>query len=396
MTKHTKLCLSIATLLMSSAVAAEVRINGFASVRMSSVETDGNTPPFSHYNNETISFKDESLFALQLSSNIGDGLSATVQLVGEGKDDFEIDARWAYISYDINDTHRLSAGRFANPIFYQSEYEKVGYAHNYARLPKSVYTGFDFSTIEGIALDSSFYIGDYTLATKLLFGNWHGTTFLAATGNDEAFGLESIISLRATLQGDGWNVFGGTLLTEMEGGSVDQNAILAFAAPGIGAAEATGATASDVNNFINAIRWTGKDGIYAYAGFNIDKNNFLVDFEMSHYGVQDSTDGMNDTWFIGLGYRVTDQTAVIVHTEEFKQDGENVDFLDGVSHPALIATGTAIMQNLAFREFEGSGITVRYDFHPSAAIKFDYFSGKDTRPDVGDYSIISAGIDLVF
>ena len=123
-----------------------------------------------------MTFKDESLFALQARANLGDGLSATIQLMAEGVNEFEAEAKWAYLTYELNDQHSVSAGRFANPIFFQSQYEKVGFAHNYSRLPKAVYIGFDFSTIEGIALDSSFLLGDYSLDTKLLYGNWQGTT----------------------------------------------------------------------------------------------------------------------------------------------------------------------------------------------------------------------------
>jgi hypothetical protein len=42
------------------------------------------------------------------------------------------------------------------------------------------------------------------------------------------------------------------------------------------------------------------------------------------------------------------------------------------------------------------GLTLRYDFHESATLKVDYFSGEDNRAVVGDYSIMSVGVDLVF
>jgi hypothetical protein len=363
---------------------------------MTSVSSDQGGSPFDRYTEGSPSFKDESLFALQGRADLGDGFSSTVQLMAEGQNDFNMEAKWAYLSYELSDTHRLSAGRFANPIFYQSEYELVGFAHNYMRLPKAVYTGFPFSTVEGISLDSSYYIGDYTLATKVLYGNWNGDIFLSATNQDETLGLENIISLKAVLMGDGWTVSAGTFIAEMDGGSVDTNAVFGAAAPGIAGAQALGATTQEINAFKDAIKWDGKDGIYSFMGFNYDKNSFIVDFEYVNYGVKDSTDGFNSNWYLGLGYRVSDQMAVIVHTEEFTQDSEDTDFLNGVTNPVLNATGKAILEALAFREFSGSGIQVRYDFHPSAAFKIDYFVGEDTRPTVGDYQFFSLGIDLVF
>jgi hypothetical protein len=86
---------------------------------------------------------------------------------------------------------------------------------------------------------------------------------------------------------------------------------------------------------------------------------------------------------------------VTVHTEDYAQSPDHA-FLNGVTHPALLATGRGINNAFGQREFDGVGLSVRYDFHPSAALKVDYFSGTDTRAAVGDYQLMSFGIDLVF
>ena len=189
--------------LLPSLASAEITLNGFASIRSTVVDSDNGTSPFSTYKgNGDISFKDESLFAIQARADLSDGLSVTVQFMAEGANDFDVEARWAYLTYELSDNHQLSAGRFANPIFFQSQYEKVGYAHNFARLPKAVYIGLDFSTIEGISFDSSFYLDDYTLETKLLYGNWSGDTYLASTSTTESYGFKDLYSVNVTLKGD--------------------------------------------------------------------------------------------------------------------------------------------------------------------------------------------------
>ena len=330
---------------------------------------------------------------MQASADLGEGLSATVQLMAEGTNDFDVEAKWAYLSYDINDTHRLSAGRFANPIFFQSQYEKVGFAHNFARLPKAVYIGFDFSTIEGIAVDSTFFVGDYILETKLLYGNWDGEVFIQSIQSDVSLGLKDLVSLNATLSGDWWKIFAGGFISQLEGGSLD-TFYASLAAPGISAALATGAAQSDADALLDAVLAEGKDGIYWFTGFSIDYNNFLVDFEYADYRIDDSADAPNDVWFLALGYRFGD-SVITVHKEDYNQDAD-YDFLSGVSNPILQGTGRAIQDALGAQVFDGIGVTWRYDFHPSAALKIDYFSGEDVRPVVGDYTIWSVGVDLVF
>ena len=54
------------------------------------------------------------------------------------------------------------------------------------------------------------------------------------------------------------------------------------------------------------------------------------------------------------------------------------------------------MDALGEQEWDGMGITYRYDFHPSAALKIDYFRGENTLPTVGDYTVWSVGVDMVF
>ncbi len=379
---------------LPAAVHADITLNGFASIRGTSVSSDGGLEPFPGFEEGELSFNPESLFALQAQADIGEGLTATIQLFGEGRNDFEVDARWAYLSYQLSDRHRLSAGRFANPIFHQSEYEKVGYAHNFSRLPKAVYIDFEFSTIEGIALDSQYNIGDYNLSTKVLFGGWSGEAFSAVTNNFVDFGMDNIISANAAFAGDWWQVFGGVFGAEIDGASIDSSTVFPLAAAGINAARNTGATAAQIDNFRSRIGWDGKDAFYWFSGFAIDHNNWLLDFEFVDYVVKDSTDATNQSWYLALGRRF-DNVVVTVHTEDYAQSPDHA-FLNGVTHPALLATGRGINNAFGQREFDGVGLSVRYDFHPSAALKVDYFSGTDTRAAVGDYQLMSFGIDLVF
>lgn len=103
----------------SGAAQADIQLNGYASIRATTVDSDGGGLGFGGLTaNGEMTFKDESVFALQARSDLGDGLSATIQLMAEGSKDFEAEAKWAYLTYELNDQHSVSAGRFANPIFF--------------------------------------------------------------------------------------------------------------------------------------------------------------------------------------------------------------------------------------------------------------------------------------
>lgn len=374
----------------SQALAADLKVNGFGSVRGGQMlDVDGVNPLLPNlYNDDKFTFKDETLFGLQVSSDLGEGFSATVQFTAQGKDDFDVEAHWAYLAYEINNNHTVKVGRMANPIFFQSEYEIVGYAHNFARLPKSVYWGFDFSTIEGISLDSNYFLGDYFLTTKAIYGNWDGTILTNDTEVESEF--NTILGLNASLNRDWWTVFGGVLTAEMDG-EVDNQLINPVVAPAIGI---SGASPDEADAFLSALGQTGKDGLYIYAGFKVDHHDWLIDYEYAQYEIEDSSDAQNKSWFLALGRRFGDYTVTLVH-EDFKQEAD-YSVISDVSNPVLQATGRAVIDSLAARNMTMDSLNVRWDFHSSAALKFDYFMGSDDRPEVGDFSGFSVGVDFIF
>lgn len=322
-------------------------------------------------------------------------MSATVQLYSDGINDFDVEARWAYISYELSDHHRFSAGLFANPMFHQSEYEKVGYAHNFARLPKAVYLGFDFSTVEGIALDSQFDVNGLTATTKFLYGNWDGQTFFVTTNSYLDMGLSKILSANFTLSGDWWSVFAGAFTSNFDGEKLDAGTTFVFAQPGVTAARNSGASETSITQFLNAMKSDGKDGLYMFTGFSVDYMNWLLEYEYVDYKLKDAVNPDTTAMFVSIGRRF-DTITTTLHWEDYSRDQQDYEFLEGVTHPILLATGRSLKDAYSQREFDGVGIDVRWDFHPSAALKFDFFQGTDTRPTVGDYSIASIGIDLTF
>lgn len=414
MKKHVVKPLAAATLLLAPLASAEIMFNGFASVRATSLDFDGaRSPyPFLEFKGDgDISFKDESLFALQARSDLGDGLSATVQLMAEGKNDFEVEARWAYLSYQISDNHLISAGRLANPTFYQSEYEKVGYAHNFGRLPSAVYSGLPWTTAEGVALDSTFLIDDYTLTTKILFGNWDGD--IPTSRGEFATGLKDMISLRAEFAANWWSVYAGYLAVEMEAqpidGFFDDFLIDNNATPGVPydglvagnaalLAAANGATIaeSQFETYRDGVHWDAKDGIYVYYGFKVDYNNFLLDYEFVDFGVDNSSDAFGEGWYVSAGYRFNDKLTLVVHQEDFDQDTDDISFLNGVSDPFLRAVAIATYEQDQAQGYDATGITLRYNFHPSAALKVDYIAGEDDRYADGEFTLWSVGVDMIF
>lgn len=388
-------CVLIASTVVSTHVRATIDWNGFASIRGTSVSTETGAEPFPGFTTDEFSFKTESLFALQARAYLGDKLSATVQLYAEGSDDFDVSAKWAYVTYRFTNQHQLSAGKLVNPLFQHSTYEKVGLSHDFARLPKAVYLGFDFNTIEGLEFSSQYDLGNYTLITKFLYGSWDGETYSAPIDRFIPIGFKDVKGVNGFFFADWWSVSTGYISTRAKAEIVDREFMIPLMTPAINAALASGAAQDDVERFIAAVTDDGKRAEYAFFALSIDRNNWLFDYERVDYGVQGSLNPQNRAWYASIGKRVGSYTLRI-HREDYRRRQNDYRTLSHVEHPILQDAGRTVKDLFTSRAFDGYGITLRWDFHPQAALKIDHFSGKDTRESIGKYKINSIGIDLIF
>ena len=105
--------MSALALAVSSTANAEIRINGFANLVGGITSSDDSLYGF----DEDINFSEQSLFAIQVSGDINERMTATGQLVARGSDDYNADFEWAYLTYAATDNVSVSAGRLRMPLF---------------------------------------------------------------------------------------------------------------------------------------------------------------------------------------------------------------------------------------------------------------------------------------
>lgn len=396
-TKAVQLFLCCASITGSVDAIADIQFNGFGSVRGSYLSSDASLidrPVTILPEDGELTFKDESIFGIQAKSDLGGGLSATIQMVADGREDFDLNARWAYLSYALNDQYTIHVGRLVNPIFYQSEYEIVGYAHNFARLPISVYQRFDFNTFEGIGLDSRFLLNGVNIDARLSYGTWDGTILIASTGQEESTGFDSLTSLKVQASKDWWTVYAGGLLTKFKRGSID-DFFETIVQGGVNAALQNGASTAEAEELFTLARYAESDASYWYAGYAIEYNNITSSFEYTSYGIDDSLFPDVDAWYLSLGYRL-DDFVFTVRKERLNRRYE-FDRFDFIENPILNATARSVHTVLgSANNINGVGATIRYDFHSNAALKLDYYTGNDNKTNDSDYHVITVGIDFIY
>lgn len=131
---------------LSLPLHAEINISGFASVNGGKVISGTGVPqydveptfladyPIVSAYTQDFSMKPESLFGLQFTGNLSEGLFATAQIVARGANDYDAKFEWAYISYELNDSLTIQAGKkdyhcFTTQIFLMLVTLMFGCAH---------------------------------------------------------------------------------------------------------------------------------------------------------------------------------------------------------------------------------------------------------------------------
>ncbi len=150
--------LAAAVLLACSpaAFSDDLNINGFMNVTAGNLSTEDIS--LDGYD-DGVSFDVGTVVGLQMSKQVNDTTSATVQLISRGSDNYSTEASWAYVTYAANENTDIRMGRLRTPFFYYSDFLEVGYAYNWVRPPSIVYRLDAFSSISGVDVTHRFAIG---------------------------------------------------------------------------------------------------------------------------------------------------------------------------------------------------------------------------------------------
>ncbi|MDF3124130.1 hypothetical protein [Rheinheimera sp. 1928-s] len=378
MLKRKLLAATIAATLCGTSQAA-VDINGFASIKGGMALGSGDEL---YGYDDDFSFKNESLAALQVKSDLGDKLSITAQLLGRGANDWDVKFEWAFLSYDLTDTLRVNAGRLRTPFYKYSDFRDVGYAYDWSRVPQSVY-GLGFDNIEGASLYHTTTLGNFDSSLQLIVGSYDGD---AAIGDAAAEAqIDNVTGIAWELGQDGYS-FRMAYLVGKTTFYVDQ---LDNSATGLYAqlrAFGLGALAGELDI-------VDESSSFAGIGFNIDKNDWLVVSEITKASVDNSFISDQESYYISIGHRFDNITPYVSFEKE--DNDAKTEIYAGVPTASPIFGPVAGLVNQMETERNSINVGVRYDFHPSAAFKAQYTNADNKTADRKD-SVLVVGVDLVF
>lgn len=384
MLKKSLIAATLSTLLAAPAYA-DLTINGFASIK-AGMTLDSDDTLYGY--EDSLDFKNESLFAVQVMSDLGEKLSVTAQLMGRGNEDFDVGFEWAFISYQLTDDVRINAGRLRTPFYKYSDFRDVGYAYDWLRVPQGVY-GLGFDNIEGVSLYHTTQLGNFDSSLQLVAGAYDDDIIVSDTNVSAK--IDNILGVTWELSRDWYSMRAAYLTGEM---TVDVEAV--SLQPGFTIGDLfNGLTAAGFGALAEEVGIDEERGTFLGLGFTVDRNDWLVVAEYTVVKVDDSYVADQENYYVSLGRRIGNITPYVsVEKQDNPAKTEIYQAYAGVLPAPLLAPVAGIVNSPQSKSTTYNA-GLRYDFHPSAALKVQYSSEDNEIADLRQ-DVLAFGVDLVF
>ncbi|HEY0721344.1 MAG TPA: hypothetical protein VGE50_08825 [Gammaproteobacteria bacterium] len=175
-----KICHGVVVTLLgmasASALADEVRVNGFLTTSLAKLSTDETSYLGGSFTHQPRFDNPDSRLGLQFSAQVSERIDATAQLLARGRgDNNALIADWAFASIKAANDAKVRAGKLKLSTFLASDYIEVGYAYPWIRPPQEVYSLNPITTQVGVDALYTPKIGRAKLMIQPFAGSNRGT-----------------------------------------------------------------------------------------------------------------------------------------------------------------------------------------------------------------------------
>jgi len=371
--------LALCTALLVGNVQAEVNLNGFASV----VAGKTSSNDFLWGYDDKVDFKQGSLFGLQATSDLGEGLSATAQVLARGEDNWDAEFEWAYIAYDFNDEFRILAGRQRAPFYMYSDFLDVSYAYPWITPPAGVYA-LPFDTFDGVSGVYSFMLGEFDSSAQIIYGS--NTDDAVIFGQNVESKFEDIFGGSLTLNRDWLTLRAGYFTSDT---TLPADALTSLA---------QGWQNTPYDAIVSDIYVVEDKSSFVEFGFQVDYNNFLLIGEYTQLETENSPLADEKSMYLTAGYRFDD---ILVHVTYGYDEADIKNLVEGIPVGVDAGIDTLVASTKGLTDFQDEDSTyyslgMRWDFHESASFKVEYTDFSDDALNDSDAGLVRTALVTVF
>lgn len=378
--KKRLLPLAVASVLLSGSLHAEINFNGFASI-VGGATTSSDDSLYGYDND--FNFKQGSLFAIQASSDLENGLGVTVQLTAKGVDDWEPEFKWAFASYDVNDNLRVLAGRQRAPFYMYSDFLDVSYAYPWISPPKGVYD-LIFDTFDGLGAVYNTTLGDVDASFHGIYGR--NTDEISAFGKISTPDINGMTGLASTFNYDWLTLRASYFVAEVSMPFADLDGL---AAGWLGAGQ---------NDIANNTTISEDDASFLEFGFQMNFDEIVIVGEYTKLEIKNTPLVEEKSYYVMAGYQFD---SVLVHLTYGVDDNSIDNYTAEIPYgldPGIdfLKANTEGFLNSQISEESYIMIGARYDFHDSAALKFEYTDFSDDNDSSRDAGLFRVALVTLF
>lgn len=363
-------------MLVGTAAQANIEWSGFANIGAGF--TSGSDEQALGYE-DSLSFKPDTLFALQGKAELADDLSITTQLMARGEDNFDLGVEWAYLQYRLNESWTINAGKLRLPFYNYSDSLDVAYSYHWLRTPQDVYR-VPFDNFTGVSAQYNTFWGDAMLSTQLVSGNLSDEIEILDTVTDTE--INNLVGLNSSLNYHSWTFRGGYFYTNDVNMALQSSELDALRAglQGLGYLE-----------LLEQIEIDGSEGTFASLGLTFDNFDWLLAAEYTELEVDNSFLAKQRSFYVTLGKRFGSWMPHVTYAGS-RDKAVNFDF-DNV--PAPLAMGVTQLSTSSRQWSDSWSLGARYDMRPGVALKFD-LSHIDDDAFNRRSNVVSVAIQTVF
>ncbi|WP_299079202.1 hypothetical protein [uncultured Paraglaciecola sp.] len=377
MNKKIQLLLLTGSSLAFQTHAGDINFSGFATI--AGGVTMGSDENYGGYDDK-ISFATNSLVGLQASSDLGEGWGVTTQLLAKGEEDWDLSAKWAFISYDTSNDWRILFGRQRAPFYIYSDYLDVSYAYHWITPPEGVYS-LPFDVIDGIGAIKNLTLGSFDSTFHVTMGGNKSEI----SGFDAEF--KDVISIAWSLNKD-W--FTARLSYAVADFSLDSPDITTLA---------DGWRAAMFPEIATGVEIVEDKGKFAGVGFTFDFENWLIVTEVTKVETGENFYPTSDSYYMSIGYRLGN--GLLHLTAGADEADPDISLLDDVPVGVvpeldfLYASTVGIFNNGAE---DSSFVTLGYkwDMDATVSMKVEYTNFDNKLMGANDASLLQFAITTVF
>lgn len=370
------------------AQAGDLNFSGFLSVGGGMVD-DENGPSYGGYDEEDLTF-DDNLLGIQVSGTVSEKVTATVQLTARSEKDYQVDAEWAYLSWQATENTKIRAGRLRTPFYMYSDFLDVGYAYAWISPPREVYY-LPFNNVNGIDFYTTNTLGIFDTSIQAYFGGFDDELDINNDGIMEDASTRNQMGVAGTLGKDWWTLRAAYHQADL---SLD---VTGIAMPVFGtlggfasALSNTYGLAANANNLL-----VDDDSVtFAEVGLNIDTGRFVAAVEYVEFEPEDALLSKNKRGFVMGGVRFGDWLVHLTASQSKDEASHPEAGIPVAPQTAPLIGALQAVANSQAVERDVISLGTRWDVTTGTALKFQLDDIDDENQ--GDQKVFSVALQTVF